>query len=161
MSDEVQQLEIHDGEGLRIGVARSRFNDRVTSGLVAGAVEYLSATGADYEVFEAPGAFELPLVAAHLLERGFHAVVALGAVVEGETDHYEHVATQASAGLMRVMLDARRPVAFGILTVRDESHALSRSKPGPGNKGAEAAAAAVETALFVRDNGGVRVRSSD
>lgn len=161
MSEQVQQLEIYDGKGLRIGVARSRFNERVTSGLVAGAVEYLSAAGCGYEVFEAPGAFELPLVASHLLDRGFHAVVALGAVIEGETDHYEHVATQASAGLMRVMLDARRPVAFGILTVRDESHALARSQPGPGNKGAEAAAAAVETAVFIRDNGGLPVRSPD
>ena len=80
-------------------------------------------------------------------------MVALGAVIDGETDHYEHVAHRASEGLMRVMLDTGKPVAFGVLTVRQEKHALVRSQAGPGNKGAEAAAAVVETALLLRDLG--------
>ena len=151
MSGETQPLHVGDATGLRIAVARSRFNDSVTSGLAAGAVEYLTATGAEFRMFEAPGAFELPLISARLLEAGYDAVVALGAVIDGETDHYEHVATQATAGLMRVMLDTGKPVAFGILTVREEAHAIARSGPGPGNKGAEAAAAAVETLLLLRE----------
>jgi len=151
MSEEIQAVEILDGGGLRIGVARSRFNDVVTAGLTAGAVEYLEATGASFTVHDTPGAFELPLVAAHLLDNGCDAVVALGAVIEGDTDHYEHVASRASEGLMQVMLSSGKPVAFGILTVREEAQALTRSQPGPGNKGAEAAAAAVETAMLIRD----------
>jgi 6,7-dimethyl-8-ribityllumazine synthase len=94
------------------------------------------------------------LIAAHLLDNGYDAVVALGAVIEGETDHYEHVAARASEGLMQVMLSRGKPVAFGILTVREEMQALARSQPGPGNKGAEAAAAAVETAIVIRDMAG-------
>jgi 6,7-dimethyl-8-ribityllumazine synthase len=153
MSEEVQALQIRDAAGLRIAVARSRFNDTITAGLAAGAVDYLTSSGAQFDVYDAPGAFELPLLAAQLLRAGYDAVVALGAVVEGDTDHYEHVATQASAGLMRVMLDSSKPVAFGILTVRQEEQAVARSRPGPGNKGAEAAAAAVETAIMIRDIG--------
>ncbi len=151
MSEEVQALRTVDATGLKIGVARSRFNDPITSRLATGAVEYLATTGADFNVYDVPGAFELPLVAAHLIEVGYDAVVALGAVIDGDTDHYEHVATQATHGLMRVMLDTGKPVAFGILTVREETHAVVRSQPGPGNKGAEAAAAAVETAILIRD----------
>lgn len=149
MSEEVQQLDLVDGTDLKIAVARSRFNSRVTDGLAAGAIEYLAAVGASYRVYEAPGAFELPLIARELVDAGFDAVVALGAVIDGDTDHYDHVAHRASEGLMQVMLETRRPVAFGILTVRQEEHAVLRSKPGSGNKGAEAAAAAVEAALLV------------
>jgi len=154
MSDEIQQPGILEATGLSIGVVRSRFNDRVTSGLASGAVEYLESVGADYRVYDAPGAFELPLVAQQILAAGCDAVVALGAVIEGDTDHYDHVAHRASEGLMRVMLDTGKPVAFGILTVREEEQAVLRSKPGPGNKGAEAAAAAVETAIVLRNTRG-------
>lgn len=151
MSEEVQPTPARNGVGLRIAIARSRFNDAITSGLAAGAVDYLTTTGAQFRVYETPGAFELPLLAARLIDAGYDAVVALGAVVNGETDHYEHVATQATAGLMRVMLDTGKPVAFGILTVRQAEHAVARSQPGPGNKGGEAAAAAVEMAISLRD----------
>ena len=95
----------------------------------------------------------MPLVARGLLDAGYDGVVALGAVIDGETDHYEHVAHCASEGLMRVMLDTGKPVAFGVLTVRQEKHAIVRSEPGDGNKGAEAAAAVVETALLLRGLG--------
>lgn len=146
-------LEVRDATGLKLAVVRSRFNDRVTSGLLAGATEYLDKTGAAYQVYEAPGTFELPVISQQLLDAGYDGVVALGAVVDGETDHYEHVAHRASEGLMRVMLDTGKPVAFGVLTVREEVQALVRSEPGSGNKGAEAAAAAVETALLLRTLG--------
>jgi 6,7-dimethyl-8-ribityllumazine synthase len=144
-------LPVHDGHGLRIAVARSRYNEHITSGLLAGAEEYLTASGADYDVFEVPGAFELPLLCAELAEGPYDALVALGAVVDGETDHYEHVASRASEGLMQVSLQTRKPVSFGVLTVRHEEHAVARSRPGSANKGAEAAAAAVETALTMRN----------
>lgn len=150
MSDEVQHVQIDDASGLKVAVARSRFNDRITSGLAAGAVEYLESAGADYRVYDAPGAFELPLIAKELVAAGYDAVVALGAVIDGDTDHYDHVAHRASEGLMQVMLETGKPVAFGILTVREEEHAVLRSKPGSGNKGAEAAAAAVEAAALIR-----------
>ena len=147
---ESQPLQIHDAAGLRFAVVRARYNETITSGLLAGAEEYLQSAGAYYDVYEAPGAFELPLSAAELAASTYDGVIALGAVINGDTDHYEHVAGRASEGLMRVALDARKPVAFGILTVQEEEHAIARSTPGPGNKGAEAAAAAVETVLIMR-----------
>jgi len=140
-----------DGSGLRIGVVFSSFNAKITGGLLTGALLYLNESGAEpAHLVEVPGAFELPLAAQKVIAAGVDAVVALGAVVEGETDHYEHVAHRASEGLMRVMLDTGVPVSFGILTARDVDHAMERSAPGPGNKGAEAAAAAVGTALALQ-----------
>ena len=133
--------------GLRIAIVRSLFNRPVTDGLLEGArgalVEMGAATGR-VAVFDLPGAFELPLAAAAAARGGrFDAVVALGAVIEGETDHYEHVAREAAAGLAAVARETGVPVAFGVLTVREEEQARRRAAPGPENKGAEAARAAV------------------
>ncbi len=139
-----------DATGLRVAVAWATFNEAVTGGLREGAVAWLETAGAEVDVVAVPGAFELPLVARQLATN-HDAVVAIGAVIEGETDHYEHVAHRASEGLMRVMLDTGTPVAFGILTARDPEHARVRSMPGHANKGAEAAEAAVRTALVLRD----------
>jgi 6,7-dimethyl-8-ribityllumazine synthase len=140
------------GSGLRIAVVRARFNEPVTAGLLDGALARLRELDAEVAaVVEAPGAFELPLMAARLAAGGCDAVVALGAVIEGETDHYEHVAHRASEGLMRVMLDTGVPVTFGILTTRSAEHAMARAQPGPDNKGAEAAEAAVQAALALRE----------
>ena len=100
MSDALQELEVRNATGFRFAVAKSRYNAEVTAGLCDGAVAYLNQTGADYAVYEAPGAFELPLICGELLAQGYHGVIALGAVIEGETDHYEHVAARASEGLM-------------------------------------------------------------
>ena len=138
-----------DGSGLRIGVVFASFNPEVTGGLLTGALLFLHEVGAEASrVIEVPGAFEIPLSAQRLAMSGtVDAIVALGAVIEGDTDHYEHVAHRASEGLMRVTLDTGVPVTFGILTARSPEHALERSAPGPGNKGAEAAAAAVGAAL--------------
>jgi 6,7-dimethyl-8-ribityllumazine synthase len=147
---ESQPLQVVDASGLRVAVVRARYNDHITSGLLAGAEEYLSAAGADYDVYESPGSFELPLISKRLAGAGYDAVVALGAVINGETDHYVYVAGCASEGLLRASLDTGVPIAFGVLTVQQEEHALSRSAAGPGNKGSEAAAAAVETALLLR-----------
>jgi len=150
MSDAPVTLEEHDARGLKIAIVRSRFNSEVTSGLLAGARGYLIASGAEIIEVEVPGAFELPLLAQRLIDRGCDGVVALGAVIEGETDHYEHVAHRSSEGLMRVMLDTGRPIGFGMLAVRRVEDALARSRPGPGNKGTEAAAAVVAMALTLR-----------
>lgn len=151
MGVEAGSLEIPaEAAGLRVAVLHAAFNTQITGGLLAGAIELLDEVGASRTVIPVPGAFELPVVAKAAAEGGYDAVVALGAVVLGETDHYEHVAHRASEGLMRVQLDTGVPVAFGILTARTEQQALDRSAPGPENKGREAAAAAVLAALAIR-----------
>jgi 6,7-dimethyl-8-ribityllumazine synthase len=133
--------------GLRVAVLRSAFNSSWTDGLVEGARSALAemgAAGAAVALFDIPGAFELPLAArAAAQSRRFDAVVALGAVVRGETDHYEHIAREAAAGLAAVARETGVPVGFGVLTVRSLEQAERRSAPGPDNKGAEAARAAV------------------
>lgn len=116
-----------DASGLRVGVVRSLFNRAVTDGLLEGALAILDQAGAhDVTVVAVEGAFETPLVAQNMTERGYDAIVVLGAVVEGETDHYEHIAGRASEGLMRVMLDTGVPISFGILTVRDPARVCEK-----------------------------------
>lgn len=140
-----------DASSLRVGVAVSTFNASVTDGLLAGALEALAGAGAtDPTVVRVAGSFELPVVARTLIEEGHDCVVALGAVVEGETDHYDHIATQTAAGLQQVAVVTGVPVAFGVLTVREAAHAVERSLPGPANKGAEAAEAVVRAADAMR-----------
>jgi 6,7-dimethyl-8-ribityllumazine synthase len=139
-----------DAAGLRVLLLRAAFNADIVEGLARGAREALLAEGAAprfIEEVEVPGAFELPLGARAAARSGrFDAIVALGAVVRGDTDHYEHVAREAASGLMRVSLETGVPVAFGVLTVRRELQARGRARPGAGNKGAEAARAAVTMA---------------
>jgi 6,7-dimethyl-8-ribityllumazine synthase len=141
----------HAALDLRVGVVVSMFNEVVTAGLLEGALQALERAGIENPtVVRVPGAFELPVVAKALIEKGCDCVVALGAVIEGETDHYEHVATQAAAGLRQVAAATGVPIGFGVLTTREVAQARERSLPGPGNKGAEAADAAVATALLLR-----------
>src|SRR5512139_3614570 len=132
---------------LRVAIVRSLFNRPVTDGLLEGARSALAEMGAapsGVAVFDLPGAFELPLAARAAARSGrFDAVVALGAVILGETDHYEHVAREAASGLAAVARETGVPVAFGVLTVREAAQAERRAAPGPENKGAEAARAAV------------------
>ena len=145
------RLGAGDGSGLRVAIARSLFNSEITDGLLHGARGVCEKAGiTDLVVVDVPGAFELPLAVQALADARYDAVVALGAVIEGETDHYEHVAHRTSEGLMRVMLDTRTPVALGLLTVRVREHAIARSMPGPNNMGAQAAIAAIHTALALR-----------
>ena len=142
-----------DARGLRVGVACARFNGGITWRLLEGALgalRDLGADAADGTVAWAPGAFELPLVARAIAAAGADAVVCLGAVVRGETAHFEHVAGQCAAGAQRVALDSGVPVAFGVLTTEDAGQALARSAPGAENKGREAVAAAVEMARLLR-----------
>ena len=144
--------------GLRLALLRSLFNRHVSDGLVEGARQAIREMGGSprsVSVFDVPGAFELPLAArAAALSGRFDAVVALGAVIQGDTDHYEHVAREAASGLAAVALETGVPIAFGVLTVREARQAEERAKPGPGNKGAEAARAAVMLARAVREIAG-------
>ena len=146
----MEQREIigrSDGSGLHIGVAISSFNAVITEALLQGALEALDDASVDkVTVLRVAGALELPVAASRLAAQGCDAVVAIGAVIEGETDHYIHVATQAAAGLKDVSLQSGIPVTNAVLTVREFEHASARSVPGPGNKGYEAAEAAVRTA---------------
>lgn len=138
--------------GMRIGVVTAAFNESITAGLREGALTFLKEAGVEEILsLDVPGAFELPLFSQRLATRGYDAVVCLGAVIMGETDHYEHVAHRASEGLMRVQLDTGVPIAFGILTVRNVEEAVIRSQPGRENKGREAAVAAVQASLSLRD----------
>jgi 6,7-dimethyl-8-ribityllumazine synthase len=143
-----------DARGLRVILLRSRFNAVVVDGLVAGAQGALRAMGAraaDVMTVDVPGAFELPVAAAVAARSGrWDAIVALGAVIRGETDHYEHIAREAAAGLGAVARESGVAVGFGVLTVSEAAHAHARAAPGPDNKGAEAARAAVATARLLR-----------
>jgi 6,7-dimethyl-8-ribityllumazine synthase len=137
----------------RFAIIVSRFNEEITGGLLAGAREALAEAGVrgdDVAVFEVPGAFEIPLAAKYAAESGqFAAVICLGCLIKGDTMHFEYIADAASHGIMRVGLDTRVPVAFGVLTTLTEEQAEQRAAPGPDNKGREAALAALEMATLL------------
>lgn len=137
-----------DGHGLRVAIAVARFNHEVTERLLDGALTALREAGVADEhltVAEVPGAFELPLACRWLAAtQRYDAVVALGAVIRGDTDHYDYVCSAATDGLLRVTLDAGLPVAFGVLTCDDEEQAMARAGGAQGNKGADVALAALE-----------------
>lgn len=143
-----------DGTGLRVGVVVAEFNAVITDGLLAGALQgFEDCSVRDITVVRLPGALELPLAVQTLAGAGIDAVVAIGAVIEGETDHYTHVANQTMAGLQQVALATGVPVTNAVLTVREFSHARDRSLPGHANKGYEAARAAVSTANALKELG--------
>lgn len=143
-----------DGHGRRFVVLASRFNENVTQKLVDGALDALVRHGAavdDVDVVWVPGAWELPVAARRLLgSERYDAIVAVGAVVRGGTPHFEYVAGECAAGIMRVALDTGVPCAFGILTTDDLAQALARAGGSEGNKGAEAACTAIEMATLLR-----------
>lgn len=146
--------ESFDARGLRVATVVARFNDHVTRLLAEGAAATLAAHGVpdeDAPVYWVPGAFELPVVAKRLAESGtVDAVVCLGAVIRGDTPHFDYVAGESAAGLSRVALDTGVPVVFGVLTTDDLAQALDRCGGSEGHKGAEAAATALETAALLR-----------
>jgi 6,7-dimethyl-8-ribityllumazine synthase len=160
MSSEVQddlstgRTPVLDGAGLRVAFACGRFNDVITERLLHGArrrLAELKVSVDDITEVWAPGAFELPLVAKALAEcRRYDAVVTLGAVIRGGTPHFEYVAGECAAGVLRVGLDTGVPVVFGVLTVDTVEQAMDRSVDGAGNKGAESAETAVEMATLLR-----------
>ncbi len=137
-----------DASRLKIGIVVSLFNSDVTGRLLEGALEELTGLGVREEnisVVRVPGSFEIPVAARALtLARGLHAVVCLGALIQGETDHYRYLAAEVSRGIGQVGLEARIPIAFGVLTTSNLEQALDRAGGRHGNKGAEAARAAVQ-----------------
>jgi 6,7-dimethyl-8-ribityllumazine synthase len=145
---------VADGRGLRVAVVAARWHTEITDALVAGALGGLEAASvADPYVCRVPGAFELAVVAGELAKSGYDAVVALGVVVRGGTPHFEYVCSAATDGLNRIAIETGVPVGFGLLTCDTTEQALDRAGlPGSSeDKGREAAMAAVETALVLRE----------
>jgi 6,7-dimethyl-8-ribityllumazine synthase len=140
--------------GLRVGFACAEFNGGITDRMLTAALDELESAGCDLDavvVTWVPGAFELPLVARGMAASGrVDAVVALGAVIRGDTGHYDFVAGECASGLQRVQLDTGLPVVFGVLTTDTVDQALVRSLPDETNKGAEAARTALETVAVLR-----------
>jgi 6,7-dimethyl-8-ribityllumazine synthase len=139
-----------DGAGLRVGVAVATWNRSVTDRLLDAALARLEAMGAEVTVLRVPGALELPVASRALVESGCDAIVAIGTIVRGDTDHYEIVVRESTAGIARVALDSGIPVANAILAVNEFAHAVERAGAGPANKGFEAAEAAVSTAVALK-----------
>jgi len=141
-----------DGTGLEVVIVAGTWHDVITDGLIAGAQRTLDAAGATWQLVRVPGSFELAVAAQAALAAGAGAVVALGVIIRGGTPHFEYVSSATTDGLTRVALDAGKPVGFGVLTLDDEQQGLDRAGlPGSHeDKGAEAADAAVRTALVLR-----------
>ena len=138
------------GQSLSLAIVVSRFNRLVTERLLAGAQDALARHGIDGEKVDVawvPGSLELPLAARRLAERGrYDAIVCLGAVIRGETPHFDHVASQAAAGITRVALDTGVPTIFGVITANTLEQALERAGGKAGNKGYDAVVTAIEMA---------------
>lgn len=152
MSDELKgELS---ARGLRFGIVVSRFNSFITERLLAGALDALKRAGADrdrIEIVRVPGSFEIPIAAKKLAAAGrCHAVIALGCIIRGETQHFEYLSAEVARGVQRAALDTGVPIAFGVITVDTLEQAVDRAGAKSGNKGAEAALAAVEMANLLR-----------
>ncbi|MCP1274893.1 6,7-dimethyl-8-ribityllumazine synthase [Gluconobacter albidus] len=137
----------------KVAIVSSRFNTSITGGLKNGALEWLQERGiTDVDVYDAPGAFELPLLAQRLAKSGqYEGVICLGCVIKGDTAHFEFISLGATIGIMQAQLATEVPIAFGILTTYTEQQAVDRSREDAENKGREAAAACVESLAFLRN----------
>jgi 6,7-dimethyl-8-ribityllumazine synthase len=149
------ELDRLDGDDVRVAVVAASWHEQVMGGLLDGALRVLAdagVTGGRLTVVRVPGSFELPVAAARFARAGYDAVVALGVVIRGGTPHFDYVCQAATVGLTQVTVDTGVPVGFGVLTCDDEQQALDRAGlPGSReDKGAEAAHAAVTTALALR-----------
>jgi 6,7-dimethyl-8-ribityllumazine synthase len=142
-----------DGRGLNVVVIAGTWHETISNGLIAGAQRVLDDAGATHRLVRVPGSFELAVAAQAAFAGGADAVVALGVIIRGGTPHFEYVSAAATDGLTRVSLDAGKPVGFGLLTLDDEQQGLDRAGlPGSKeDKGAEAADAALRTALVTRE----------
>jgi len=147
------ERELVDGSGIRVAVIAGQWHDVIANGLLAGAQREIERLGATAQVVLVPGSFELPVVAKVALESGFDAAVALGVIIRGGTPHFEYVSDAATSGLTKVAIDTGKPVGFGVLTLDDEQQGIDRAGlPGSKeDKGAEAAHAAVATAVTLRE----------
>ena len=142
------------GQGMKIGIVASRFNDFIVSRLVSGAEDTLLRHGVapeDITLAYVPGAFEIPLLAKRMAESGrYDAVLALGAVIRGSTTHYDYVCAEVSKGIANVSLNSGVPVLFGVLTTENIEQAIERAGSKAGNKGSECALGAIELVDLLR-----------
>lgn len=151
-------MKVYEGhlrsEGLTFGIVVSRFNDFICERLLGGALDALRRTGAEEDrihVFRVPGAYEIPLAAKKLAGTGrYDAVICLGAVIRGATPHFDYVANEVAKGIATVSLESSVPVTFGVLTTDTLEQAIERAGSKAGNKGFEAAMAAVEMANLLK-----------
>lgn len=142
-----------DGTGVNVVIIAGTWHEVITDGMIAGAERVLNAAHATHRLVRVPGSFELAVAAQAAFAGGADAVVALGVIVRGGTPHFEYVSSATTDGLTRVALDAGKPVGFGVLTIDDEQQGLDRAGlPGSKeDKGAEAADAALRTAVLIRE----------
>jgi 6,7-dimethyl-8-ribityllumazine synthase len=145
---------IYEGEGVKIGIVVSRFNIFITQKLLEGALDILRRHKVSEEniyITWVPGAFEIPLIAKKLAEtKKFDAILCLGTIIRGATPHFEYIAAETSKGIAQVMLETGIPVIFGILTTDTIEQAIERAGTKAGNKGAEAALAALEMINLIK-----------
>ncbi|MDH6181788.1 6,7-dimethyl-8-ribityllumazine synthase [Microbacteriaceae bacterium SG_E_30_P1] len=141
-----------DGTGLKVTIVAGQWHEEITNGLLAGARRALGEAGVEITEVRVPGSFELPVASKAALDAGADAVVALGVIIRGGTPHFEYVSDAATSGLTQVSLLTGKPVGFGVLTLDDEQQGIDRAGlPGSKeDKGAEAAEAAVATAILLR-----------
>jgi len=157
-------MKTHEGQldarGLKFAILVARFNSLVTDRLLAGAVNALDRTGClpgDIEVIRVPGSWDMPVAAGEVArQQRFDALICLGAVIRGETPHFDYVAGEAAKGLGQVALGHGVPVAFGVLTTNTMEQALDRAGGKSGNKGYDAAMTAIEMANLLRGLRGTR-----
>jgi 6,7-dimethyl-8-ribityllumazine synthase len=153
MSSKVTEGQL-SSKGLRFAIVVARFNSFITEQLLAGALDALARTGcaeSDIEIVKVPGSWEMPVVARELAERKRHdAIICLGAVIRGDTPHFDYVAGEAAKGLGQVAAQTGVPVAFGVLTCNTLEQAIDRAGAKGGNKGFDAAMTAVEMADLLR-----------
>ncbi|HET6465809.1 MAG TPA: 6,7-dimethyl-8-ribityllumazine synthase [Nitrospiria bacterium] len=152
-------VKVHSGrlksDRHRFGIVISKFNRKVTAKLLEGALKSLRKHGVkeeDIEIAEVPGAFEIPLTARRLAQsHAFHAVICLGAVIRGETPHFEYISQAVSQGLLHVMLETGIPISFGVLTTDTEKQAMQRADPKRFDRGGNAAKTALEMVSLFKE----------
>ncbi|APH14692.1 TPA: 6,7-dimethyl-8-ribityllumazine synthase [Clostridium botulinum] len=151
-------MKIYEGkltaEGLKVGIIVSRFNEFITSKLLAGSIDCLKRHGAkedNIEICWVPGAFEIPVIAKKMASKGkYDAVICLGAVIRGATPHFDYVSSEVSKGVAHVSLDKEVPVIFGVLTTDTIEQAIERAGTKAGNKGYDAAMSAIEMSNLIK-----------
>ena len=143
-----------DGAAMRIGIVCSRFNEFIVTALLDGAKRGLSASGVsdkDVDIAWVPGAFEIPIAAKAMAKSGnYDALIALGAVIRGDTAHFEYVAGPCAESIAAIQVETGMPIGFAVLTTENVQQAVERSGPGAGNKGEEAAVGAIEMANVLK-----------
>lgn len=141
-------------KGLKFGIVASRFNDFICGKLIEGSLDALTRSGGDEKnisIVRVPGAFEIPLVAKKLAQSGdFDAIICLGAVIRGDTPHFEYISAEVSKGIAAATLDTGIPIAFGVITSDTLEQAIERAGSKSGNKGWDAAISAIEMANLIK-----------